>query len=495
MNENPNRIPVIIGVGQIADRPENDADGLDSVELMAEAARRANADAGGKILGRCDWLAIVPQLSFPALDPPRELPAVLGIDPARVEQADLPSGDTPVRFLSDAANAIARGDATVALIAGGEGLRTAVRRPDAAEKNAGRAMTSNTRKTASAHRQRYGLVTPTEIYPLYENASRAAWGQTLAEGQAESACIWSLMSQVAEGSEAAWLRKAVPADEIAEVTAANRMIVFPYTKLMNANAGVNQGAAVIVTSQAVAQEMGLADQAIFVGAAAAAHEPDDPLARARWDRVPGMEVSLREALAANELEPSDLDHVELYSCFPCVPKISRRLIDWPQDRPATVHGGLTFGGGPVGNYMAHAIAQMVLTLRKSGRYGLLFGNGGYCTHNHVVVIGTEPPPDGTFPQDYHRQKLADDLRGEFPPLRDDVEGPATLETYTVKYGRDGLPAYGVVMARGEDGERLIARVEADDEATIAFLTDGKHEPVGSKGQTEKQGEILYWRRN
>jgi hypothetical protein len=31
-----------------------------------------------------------------------------------------------------------------------------------------------------------------DVYPLYENAGRAAYGQTLEQGQAESAEIWSL---------------------------------------------------------------------------------------------------------------------------------------------------------------------------------------------------------------------------------------------------------------------------------------------------------------
>ena len=43
----PTRIPVIIGVGEINDKPAADAPGLDSVELMAAAARLADADAGG----------------------------------------------------------------------------------------------------------------------------------------------------------------------------------------------------------------------------------------------------------------------------------------------------------------------------------------------------------------------------------------------------------------------------------------------------------------
>lgn len=489
----PAHIPVILGVGQLADRPADPMAGLDALQLMVEAIRLADADGGGGLTPRCDWLAIVPQLSFPDIDPVAQLPAALGIAPAHVEQNHMASGDTPVRYLNDAANAIARGEASVAIIVGGEGLRTAATRPAATDKKPGGAMGSAAFRNASEHRRKYGLVNPAEIYPLYENAARAAWGQTLEQGQAETGRIWSLMADAAQHSDAAWIQKPMAAQEVAQPSASNRMIAFPFTKMMVANAGVNQGAAVIVTSLAIAQALGRGGQAIFVGAGAAAHEPDDALDRARWDRSASMEVALTKAVEANGLTHDDLDHVELYSCFPNVPKMARRILHWPETRPATVHGGLTFGGGPVGNYMTHAIVQMVRALRHSGSHGLLFGNGGYCTHNHAILLSVTPPPPGSLPQEYHVQAEADALPGPTVPLRDDIEGAATLETYTVVYGREG-PSYGVVMARTEGGERLVARVDADDSETIDFLTSGVAEPVGAAGITERRGDMLHWRR-
>ena len=62
----PERIPVIIGVGQINDRPEDPDTGLDSLGLMIAALKLAEQDAGGDILARLDSLAIVDQISFAA---------------------------------------------------------------------------------------------------------------------------------------------------------------------------------------------------------------------------------------------------------------------------------------------------------------------------------------------------------------------------------------------------------------------------------------------
>lgn len=208
-----------------------------------------------------------------------------------------------------------------------------------------------------------------------------------------------------------------------------------------------------------------------------------------------MKVVLHKVMELNSLQPLDLDHVELYSCFPVVPKLARRELGLPASRSLTVHGGLTFGGGPIGNYMLHATAAMVRKLRKGGEYGLLYGNGGHCTHNHAIVLARHPVAGVRFPQDYHFQKLADAQRGAIPPVSDDYEGEAVIETYTVFYGRDGLPQYGVVLARSPAGARVVARIDASDTYGIAFLTSGAREPVGAPGHTVRRGNALHWHRS
>lgn len=486
MSYSANRIPVIIGVGQVNDRPDNPEDGLDSAGLMAEALRRADEDAGGGWIEACDLLHVVPQISWD-IDVPASLAEQTAIALADIVEAPLASGDSPVRLLNDAANAIGEGTAKVVAITGGEALRTAARR------NAGATIFTKSLELATDLRRKYGLINPGEIYPLYENALRPALGQTLAEGQAESALIWSKMSEIAGSAKGAWLKKPLSPGEIAEVSASNRPIAFPYSKLMVANSSVNQGAAVIVTSLAEARRRGIAeDSLVYIGAGAAAHESEEPLDRAEWTNTPSMPVSIGKALELNDLAGEDFDYVELYSCFPCVPKLARRILGWPADRPVTVHGGLTFGGGPIANYMTHAIAAMVRLLRKEGRYGFLFANGGHCSHNHSIVLMREPPQENPFPQDYHYQEEADAGRRPIPPLTDEYEGKAPVETYTVIYKRGGEPDYGVALSRTRLGERLIARVQPDDTRSIAFLTDGRVEPVGHVGLNRREGDMLVW---
>jgi acetyl-CoA C-acetyltransferase len=491
MNTDPARVPVLVGVGQVNDRPAADQEGMDSIGLMVAAARAADEDAGGGLIAACDWLACVPQISFRELDPEALVPTALGISPY-VQHAEMASGETPIRLLNDAANAIAAGKATVCLVTGGEALRTSARRTQATRSGGGGFQSA---RTASQIRRRYGLIYPADTYPLYENAARAAWGQTLAEGQAETGLIWSLMSEVAAGSEGAWLTSATTPAEIIEPGPGNRPIAFPYNKLMVANSAVNQGAAFFVCSLATARDKGVPeDRLVYVWAGASAHESEEPLERATWNRPPdGMRVTLERALQVNAIVVDDLDHLELYSCFPCVPKMARRVLGWPADKPATLHGGLTFGGGPIANYMSHAVAAMVQALRREGRIGFLYGNGGHCTHSHAIVISRTPPGQELLGRDYHYQAEADAARGPVPAIGDDYEGPVTTETYTVTYDRAGNPARGVVLSLAPDGTRVVAAVDPRDADAIAFLTDGTAEPVGTPGVTWKEGGTLHWR--
>jgi acetyl-CoA C-acetyltransferase len=479
MNTDPARIPVIIGVGQFNDR----ANVHDALGLMVAALEKADEDAGGGWIGALDSVAVVNQISFPKLgDCAAHLAQHFGIQPKFVAQTPYPTGESPVQLLNEAANRIGAWEIEVAAIVGAEALRTAAERARAA-----------TGEKKDALRE----VAPTDLYPLYENATRAAWGQSLAEAQAESGEIWAGMSAVAAGNKNAWIRTPLSAEQIISADADNRPIAFPYQKRMVANSSVNQGAGFIVTSLARAQAAGIPNERIIhVGMGAAAHETHNMLKRDQYVQPAGMVVTIEETLKRNGLTVDAIDHVELYSCFPCVPKMARRILGWPVDKPITAFGGLTFGGGPIGNYMSHAIASMVDTLRAERGTALLFANGGYATHFHGIVLSASALPEASFPHDFDVNPLADARRGPVPETDEDYEGPATIESYTVFYNRDASPRFGTIIARTPQKARILARVDASDADMIAFLTDGQVEPVGSAGVAVRgEDGLIHWQRS
>jgi hypothetical protein len=188
------------------------------------------------------------------------------------------------------------------------------------------------------------------------------------------------------------------------------------------------------------------------------------------------------------------DQLELYSCFPVVPKMARRTLALQADAAMTCAGGLSFFGAPLNNYMSHAAAAMVRALRgRQDARGLLYGQGGYLTKHHAIVLGSYPSAASRLSEDYSVQPVADARRGPVPPLAMDHVGPATVETHTVLYRKDGSVLHGVVIARTPAGGRLLAKVAGDDSLGIAALTDLEQSPIGRRGRVEQgQDGLPVW---
>lgn len=469
------RQPVIVGVGEIVDRPDDLQRALDPADLMANALRAADRDAGGNMVAALDRLDIVNEISWPYPDPCATVADRLG-RPTLDARYHPVGGQTPTLLIHEAALAIARGEIEIAAVCGGE-AEDSVRRarrtdvtlpwpdpvPDFKPVRGGDFQAAASRALE--------LTSPVNVYPLYETATRAAWGQTLAEADEESATIWTGNAAVAKQRPAAWIRREVSADEILSPANGNRLIAWPYRKLMVANPIVNQGAAVILTNHARAMAMGVAEERlIHVHGGGAANEPRDILQRATFAASPAMHAVLTAAAA---LAPGGFDAVELYSCFPCVPKMARRILGLAADAPLSVAGGLTFFGAPLNDYMTHAVVAMVERLRAGG-IGLLYGQGEYVTKHHALVLGATPPAAPI--DDVIRLDLPAPVA---PPLDQDHRGPARVETGTILYERDEKPRHGVVLARSADGRRVTARADPSDPTSLAVLAG--ESVVGAEG--------------
>ena len=174
----------------------------------------------------------------------------------------------------------------------------------------------------------------------------------------------------------------------------------------------------------------------------------------------------------------DYSFVELYSCFPTMPKLSGRVLGPIKPDAPTVTGGLSFFGGPGSNYLTHSIAAMALRLRESGGLGFIHGVGEMMTKHHAVGFGAGPR-DGGYAAD------PDGIVAIEPSdvaIDDFYEGVGTVETCSVSYHRDGTPDYGIVIGHGRDGQRFGARVDPGDTATIAAFESGESEAIGTTGR-------------
>jgi acetyl-CoA C-acetyltransferase len=159
----------------------------------------------------------------------------------------------------------------------------------------------------------------------------------------------------------------------------------------------------------------------------------------------------------------------------------------------TVTGGLTFFGAPLNTYMTHAACAMVRKLRGGAKLGLLYGQGGFVTKHHGLVLSRQAPK-ATLAQDTSVQVEADSHRGAVPEFVTEAGGKGAVESFTVIYGRHGEVEHGVVMLRTQGNARALARVPAQDNATLAHLLNMDRTPVGSVGDViAAEDGVLEWR--
>ena len=151
----------------------------------------------------------------------------------------------------------------------------------------------------------------------------------------------------------------------------------------------------------------------------------------------------------------------------------------PEGRPLTVTGGLTFGGGPLNNYVMHGVARMVEVLRDDpGSVGLCTANGGFLTKHAFGVYSTEPSTAGFRHENC--QAAVDALPSRAVVV--DHDGAATVESYTVMFDSEG-PARGHAAFLLPDGRRTWANTFDRDLAAAMTET----EFCGRPGRIDGQG--------
>ena len=328
-----------------------------------------------------------------------------------------------------------------------------------------------------------GIRRPTQVYPLFENTLRAAAGRGIAEHRAHLGELYAAFNRVAVDNPHAWDHTAYTADEIATPAPKNRLVGFPYTKLMCSNEQVDQAAAVIVCSLERARALGVADDRMVFPHVVT--EAAAPLVSERFDlsSSPAAGATAHLLWKLTGLGPNDITHVDLYSCFPSAVQVQATELGFHLDRQLTVTGGMRFAGGPWNNYVMHSLATMVDVLRRDpGARGLVCANGGYISKLAIGIYSTEPPAEG------FRVESAQADADAAPRREVDAEpdGTATVDSYTVMHERSGDPVDGLLACVMPDGRR--AWGTTTDPATLATMTT--EEVVGRTARLRPGAEAV-----
>ncbi len=438
------RAPVLVGLGEVICRPE-EGPAPDPSVLMAEAARRAAADARSEaLLQRLDVVAVAPSAGWPASDPGRIVCEHVGLQ-ARTLRSSMQGGNGPQLLLGALGSRIAAGQLDSAVVCGAEALYTAARAgglpPHWAAPDTGDSadeVLEGEAAPGTAYETEVGIIAPIMAYPLIENAIAHAREEGVAEHLAMISELWAGFSEVAARQPCAWAAEPHTAAEIAQVAPSNRLVTHPYRKLHNANIQVDQAAAVIVCSVEHARALGVPPERwVFLHASAAATDEWNLSERNRLDRSPAIAACASALFEHARIGPEDIELIDLYSCFPAAVQLAARELGLDLRRPLTCTGGLTFFGGPGNNYATHGVIAVARALREASEetLGLASALGWYATKHAIGVYGNRPPA------------------GEFAAIEPPVARPsprvvapagsgytATAETATVIYERDGSPS-------------------------------------------------------
>lgn len=496
------RTPIIVGVGQATERIDDpDYQGLSPIDLAVAAARAAVADTGidaSAVTEAIDVIACTRQFedSLPGAPAPLgkstkyplSVANRLGATPQRAI-LEVAGGQSPQHLVSEFVREINSGGAEVVLLAGAEAISTIRHRaksddkpdfsddpadPDNTYEDRGFGLFGLTTMEQAGH----GLTSAPAQYALLENARRAARAESRDSYAAAMGELFAPFTKIAAANPFSAAPEEHSAEELVTVTERNRMIADPYPRFLVARDQVNQGAAVLLTSVAVAQKLGIEENKwVFLHGQADLRERG-LLDRRNLGEAPSAVAAVKHALEVAGLGLDDIEHFDFYSCFPIAVSNITETLGLPADDPRglTLTGGLPFFGGAGNNYSMHAIAEAVGRARtKPGSYALVSANGGVLSKTSVGIYSTNPV------------NLRSDNSAALQSQIDALDSPehvahpngwATVETYTVVYGRGGKT--GIVVGRLDDGGgRFLAQVAPGDDELLSSL-ESAEQPIGER---------------
>jgi acetyl-CoA C-acetyltransferase len=487
---------VIVGVGQVRrkpglDFPDGEWEPQEPVTVVAEALRRAAADAGRPaLLAEADAIGWVPAISWGYEDAPARLAEELSRPAPKTGWSCAPGGDGGVQVLNDAASRIAAGEVKIALVGGCEVLYSRRRaRKDGIDLETVwtrggsqlRFIAADAMRFANELERRHGVTNPISAYPFLENALRAVAGRSISAHQAFLGRLYARFAEVASRNPYSWFPTPRTADDIAEVSEKNRWVGFPYPKNMNAIMEVDQAAALVVMASSEADRLGIppARRVTFLGGGRSV-DGWSVSERAFLAKSPAYAAAAAETRRHAALDPADVDFFDFYSCFPCVVEFALDVLGLAADDPRgfTQTGGLAQHGGPGNAYSLHGLANVVAALRgRPNRVGWVSALGMTATKHAICALSNDPRRVAASDGCASAVDLPPELKNG-PPLVDRPRGRAAVESYTVLFDRRNLPERSIFLLRLEDGRRTLANGTTAPGALARIL---EREGVGLRG--------------
>jgi acetyl-CoA C-acetyltransferase len=475
--------PVVVAAAAVTHHAGEGFVPASATDLMLEAVQRALAGAGtaGGELGRLVGEVLVPHGTWPEPDPGRAVAHAVGAPGARSVRAEL--GVLQHTLVARAARALAEGSIEAAVVVGGENRWSGVvcgkagtvvpGAPAAASAQEPDELLTPDTMVISAVEIERDLTTAAHQYAIIESALRHHQGRTVEEHQRHLGELWARFAAIAAATPSAWDRRGLGPDDIAVESDTNRLIAAPYTKWLVSQWNVDQSAALVLTTVATAERLGVPrSQWVFPLALVESNLVVTLPERADLHRWPAMAVCGAHALDAAGVTVGDIGPVDLYSCFPAAVQVTATELSLGLERDLTLTGGMTFGGGPYDNYVLQSMVAMVERLRHGPPdvIGLTTAVSGLLTKPAVTVWSAGDPRRSTAVLD-----VTEAARDATPTRTVDpsATGVGRIAGCTVVPGSDGART-AVAVVDVDGGARTVATT-SEPSSVAGLLAD---DPVG-----------------
>ncbi|MCZ7631170.1 MAG: hypothetical protein M5U19_19940 [Microthrixaceae bacterium] len=281
-----------------------------------------------EVARRAEVVAVVRMLSWRYNDPGRIVAERLGATSAQTWYPPM-GGNTPQMMLNRICTQITEGQLDVALLCGAEAWNTRTNAKRAGTRAEWESQDPPSCPTGAARRPSISAIRPSTPWgsslpcsPIRCSRQRSCTRSppsTPTAPYATRSTSWARCgraSRAAAHNPYAWNRSELSGPEITTATDSNRYVGWPYTKRMVSYPDVDMASALVVTSAQAATSAGVPrDRWIFPWSGT---DGTDLVMSEResFVRSPSIGTAGRRALELAGLTLEQIDHLDVYSCFP-----------------------------------------------------------------------------------------------------------------------------------------------------------------------------------
>ena len=318
-------------------------------------------------------------------------------------------------------------------------------------------------------------------YAILESAFRAASKSEINEHNDFLASIYAHFSKIASKNNDGWIVKSLKKSEILNKSKKNPPQAFPYNKYHCTSWNVNQSAALIICSEAVADKLSVPfEKRVYPLASSENNHMIATLQRPNLIEPIGMRLASEFILKICEKNNLNIDFYDLYSCFPIAIQMFAKSLKLKDINNSSITGTMPFAGGPINSFVLHSTVKLISKIRKQQKgTGIVTGVSGMMTKQSYALWSKNPVIDFIH-KDFTNEANSIETPIE---LSNEVNGDGVIIGYTVL--KKNISKAVIYLNTADNKRKLIT----SSDKTIIESMENK-EWVGKKVNFKKDQLVL-----